>query len=188
MVERDSAIKLLEENVSNKNLIKHNLAAGALMVSLADYFGAPDKKDLWELSGLLHDVDWEKTSECPEEHGKVGEEIIRKAGFPEAVAIAVRRHNFMSGVEAPETLMEKALYYCEEITGLVVAAALVLPSKKLIDVTSETVLKRFKEKAFARGVNRELLLSAPEHLEITLEKMAELAVRSMQNIHEDLGL
>ena len=188
MDRKNIALGLLEENIKNKNLIKHNLAAGALMASLADYFGEPDKKDLWELSGLLHDIDWEKTSARPEEHGKVGEEIIRKAGFPEAVALAVRRHNFMSGVEAPETLMEKALYYCEEITGLVVAAALVLPSKKLADVTTETVLKRFKEKAFARGVNRDLLTEAPQHLEITLEKMAELAVRSMQNIHEDLGL
>jgi putative nucleotidyltransferase with HDIG domain len=188
MNERQKALRLLEENISNQNLIKHNLAAGALMTELADYFNVPEERDLWELAGLLHDLDWEKTAEHPEEHGKVGEQIIREAGLPEEVALAVRRHNFMSGVEAPETLMEKALYYCEEITGLVVASALVLPSRKLEDVTSETVLKRFKEKAFARGVNRELLLSAPEHLEITLEKMAELAVRSMQNIHEDLGL
>lgn len=185
---REAGIKLLRENIKNENLIKHNLAAGALMKELADYFNESDQKDLWELSGLLHDIDWEKTSERPEEHGKIGETIIREAGLPEEVALAVRRHNFMSGVEAPETLMEKALYYCEEITGLVVAAALVLPSRKLADVTPETVLKRFKEKAFARGVNRELLLEAPKHLEITLEKMAELAVRSMQNIHEELGL
>ncbi|MCL4405951.1 MAG: HDIG domain-containing protein [Patescibacteria group bacterium] len=185
---RKAALGLLRENIQGQNLIKHNLAAGALMAELALYFGVPAEKDLWELSGLLHDVDWEKTATQSEEHGKVGEAIIREAEFPEEVALAVRRHNFMSGVEAPETLMEKALYYCEEITGLVVASALVLPSKKLVDVTPETVLKRFKEKAFARGVNRELLLEAPEHLEITLEKMAELAVRSMQNIHEDLGL
>jgi hypothetical protein len=185
---KNISFKLLKENIKNKNLIKHNLAAGALMVSLADYFGKPDEKEIWELAGLLHDIDWEKTADDPKKHGLVGEEIVRKAGLPEEVAIAVRRHNFMSGVEAPETLMEKALYYCEEITGLVVASALVMPNRKLADVTPETVLRRFKEKAFARGVNRELLLSAPQHLEITLEKMAELAVRSMQNIHEELGL
>ncbi|MDI6821240.1 MAG: phosphohydrolase, partial [Patescibacteria group bacterium] len=86
------------------------------------------------------------------------------------------------------TLMEKALYYGEEITGLVVAAVLVLPSKKLSDLTPQTIINRFKEKAFARGVDRELLLKSPEELGVSLEKLAEIALESMKEISDDLGL
>lgn len=185
---RKRAYLLLKEHIQNKNLIKHNLAAAALMKGLAKYFCEEDKKDLWELAGLVHDLDWEMTANDLKSHGRVGAEILAKEGFPEEVVRAVRRHNFMADVEPPETLMEKALYYCEEITGLVVATALVLPSKKLADVTAENVLNRFKEKNFAKGVNRELLGQVSERLGISLEQLAEIAVKSMQAIHQDLGL
>lgn len=185
---KKQALELLEKHIKNKNLIKHNLAAAALMRGLAEYFNQEDEKEIWELAGLVHDLDWEMTADNPKSHAKVGAEILAKEGFPEEVVRAVRRHNFMADVEPPETLMEKALYYGEEITGLVVAAALVLPSKKLADVTAENILNRFKEKDFARGVNRELLSQAPEKLGISLEQLANIAVKSMQKIHQDLGL
>lgn len=185
---KKQALELLEKHIKNKNLIKHNLAAAALMRGLAEYFNQEDEKEIWELAGLVHDLDWEITADNPKSHAKVGAEILAKEGFPEEVVRAVRRHNFMADVEPPETLMEKALYYGEEITGLVVATALVLPSKKLADVTAENILNRFKEKDFARGVNRELLSQAPEKLGISLEQLANIAVKSMQKIHQDLGL
>ena len=182
------ALELLEKHIQNKNLIKHNLAAGALMEGLAEYFGKENEKELWKLAGLTHDLDWELTANDPKSHAKVGAEILAKEGFPEEVVRAVRRHNFMAETEPPETLMEKALYYCEEITGLVVAAVLVLPSKKLSDLTVENVLNRFNEKAFSRGVNRELIRQAPEKLGIGLEKLTDIAIKSMQKIHQDLEL
>jgi len=181
-------LELLEKYIKNKNLIKHNLAAAALMSGLAEYFEKEDKKELWELAGLVHDLDWELTVNNPKFHAKVGAEILAQEEFPEEVVLAVKRHNFMADIEPPETLMEKALYYGEEITGLVVASALVLPSKKLSDVTVENILNRFKEKTFAKGVNRELLSQIPEKLGINLEQLAEIAVKSMQKIHQDLEL
>jgi len=179
---------LLEENIKNKNLIKHNLAAAALMRSLAAYLGESDRAELWELSGLLHDLDWEKTADNPKKHGELGAQILEQNEFPEEVVQAIRRHNYLAGATLPETLMEKALYYGEEITGLVVAAALVLPEKKLGRLTVENIMNRFKEKAFARGVNRELLSRAPEKIGISLKKLAEIALEAMGEISEELGL
>jgi hypothetical protein len=185
---KEQARELLEENIKNKNLIKHNLAAAALMKTLAAYFGENARAELWELSGLLHDLDWEKTADDPKKHGGLGAEILEQNSFPEEAVQAVRRHNYLSGATPPETLMEKALYYGEEITGLVVAAALVLPEKKLGGLTVENIMNRFKEKAFARGVNRELLSQAPEKIGVSLEKLAEIALEAMGEINEELGL
>lgn len=178
----------MEKHVKNKNLVKHNLAAAALMNGLAEHFDKHGEKEIWELAGLVHDIDWELTADDPKSHAKVGAEILAKQGFPEEVVRAVRRHNFMAEAEPPETLMEKALYYGEEITGLVVATTLVLPTKKLADVTTENILNRFKEKGFAKGVNRELLNQVPEKLGISLEGLADIALKSMRKIHQDLGL
>ncbi len=185
---KKEALKLLEENISNKNLIKHNLAASALMKGLAKYFNKEDEIDLWEIAGLVHDLDWEKTQNNPQKHALVAAEILKAKGFPKEVVEAVRKHNYLAAVEPPETLMEKALYYGEEMTGLVIAAALVLPSKKLSDLTPQTIINRFKEKSFARGVDRELLLKSSEELGISLEKLAEIALESMKEISDDLGL
>jgi hypothetical protein len=185
---RERALGLLEEHIKNRNLVKHNLAAGALMKVLAERFGEEDRADFWELAGLVHDLDWEETSGIPEKHGTRAAEILAEEGFPEEVVRAVKRHNFMAGIEPPETMLEKALYYGEEITGLIVAAALISPEKKLSGITPENILNRFKEKAFARGVNRELLSETPDKLGIGLEELAKIALEAMRGISEELGL
>ncbi|MFN7088659.1 MAG: HD domain-containing protein [Candidatus Paceibacteria bacterium] len=185
---REKATQLLNEHIENKNLIKHSLAVGALMKALAKHFGKEDEIENWELAGLLHDLDWDKTRDDPASHTKIAEKIIKENGFPPAVVEAVRRHNPLAGNPAPETLLEKVLYYTEEVTGLIVAAALVLPSKKLADLTVDSILKRFKENAFARGVDRELLKEMPDHIDLSLEELVSIALKAMQGISEELGL
>lgn len=179
---------LLEENIKNRNLIKHNLAAGALMKALAIHFHEESNADLWELAGLVHDLDWEMTQTEPARHTEPAAEILKEENFPSEVIEAVYRHNFHANHPAPETLMEKALYYTEEAAGLIVAAALVLPSKKLADLTVESVMKRFGEKSFARGVDRNLILEMEEKLGLKVEELMQIALPALQVIHRDLGL
>jgi hypothetical protein len=182
------ALELLKTYIKNQGLIKHNLAAGALMKSLAHYYGKDEEADLWELSGLVHDLDWEMTQSEPEKHTEPAAEILREENFPPEVIEAVYRHNFHANHPAPETLMEKALYYTEEVTGLIVAAALVLPSKKISELTVESVMKRFKEKSFARGVDRGLLLEMEDKLGLKVAELIKIALPALQGIHEELGL
>lgn len=185
---RERAIQLLHEHIQNGNLIKHSLAVEALMKALANHFDKEDEIENWELAGLLHDLDWDKTKHDPTTHARLAEEILRKENFPEEVIEAVRRHNRLAGNPPPETLLEKVLYYTEEITGLIVAAALVLPSKKLADLTVDSVLKRFGERAFARGVDRELLKEMPNHINLSLEELTSIALKTMQGMSDELGL
>jgi putative nucleotidyltransferase with HDIG domain len=182
------ALELLNTYIKNQGLVKHNLAAGALMKALAHYYGKDEEGDLWELAGLVHDLDWEMTQSEPERHTEPAAEILRSENFPPEVIEAVYRHNFHANHPAPETLMEKALYYTEEATGLIVAAALVLPSKKISDLTVDSVIKRFKERSFARGVDRGLLLEMEDKLGLKVEELIKIALPALQGIHEELGL
>lgn len=185
---RQRALELLNAHIKNLGLIKHNLAAGALMKALAYYYGESDEADLWELAGLVHDLDWEMTQSEPEKHTEPAADILKKENFPPEVIEAVYRHNFHANHPAPETLMEKVLYYTEGVTGLIVAAALVLPSKKISDLTAESVMKRFKEKSFARGVDRGLLMEMEEKLGMRIEKLVDIALPALWGIREEVGL
>ena len=185
---RDRAIELLNEHIKNRNLIKHNLAAGALLKALAFHFGKEDEAENWELAGLLHDLDWEKTEENPAVHTSLTSQILQENNFPPLVIEAIKRHNRAAGNPAPETLLEKVLYYTEEITGLIVASALILPSKKLADLTVDSVLRRLKEKSFARGIDRELLKEVPGQINISVEELISIALKTMQAMSDELGL
>ena len=185
---RERAIQLLHEHIKNQNLIKHSLAVGALMKALAKHFDKEEETENWELAGLLHDLDWDKTRHDPAIHTKFTEEILRKENFPAEVIEAIRKHNHAAGNPPPETLLEKTLFYTEEITGLVVAAALILPSKKLADLTVDSIIKRFHEGAFARGVDRELLKEIPDHIDLSLEELTLIALKTMQGMSDELGL
>ena len=185
---RERAIQLLNEHIENKNLIKHCLAVGALMKTLAVRFGKEGEIENWELSGLLHDMDWDKTRNDIASHTKLTAEILEKENFPAQVIEAIKRHNREAGNPPPEALLEKTLYYTEEITGLVVASALVLPSKKLADLTVESILKKINEKSFARGVDRELLKEMPGQLNLSLEELTSIALKTMQEMSDELGL
>ena len=186
-MEREQALNLLKENVKNENLIKHCLATEVAMKDLAEYFG--QDKDKWALCGLLHDIDYDKVKwpENPELHSKVGAKMLKDLGIDDEICDAVLTHNEIHGIK-PDTQMAKALYCVDPLTGLIVAATLVLPSKKINDLKVENVLNRFNEKHFAKGANRDIIKKCEEYLNLSLERLVEIVLKAMQNISEDLKL
>jgi putative nucleotidyltransferase with HDIG domain len=184
-MKRDEALKLLKENLTNQNLIKHSLAVEAGMRELARFFGEDEEK--WGICGLLHDIDYEKTKGDPNLHSKVGSEMLKNLGFEDEICEAVLTHNEAHKV-LPKTKMAKALFCVDPLTGLIVAATLVLPSKKINDLKVENVLNRFKEKSFARGANRENIKKCEEYLGVSLEEFVKIVLNGMQKISQDLGL
>lgn len=182
---REEGLELLNQNISNQNLIKHCLAVEAIMRVLAHHFG--QDKEKWGLTGLLHDIDYEKTKGEASQHSLVGAKMLEDLGIDKEICQAVKTHNEAHGI-LPQTLMEKALFVTDPLTGLIVAATLVLPSKKLADLTVENVLNRFKEKAFARGANREIIKKSEELLNLKLEDFVKTGLEAMQKIAKDLGL
>lgn len=157
------------------------------MRALARKFDQHEHEEVWALAGLLHDLDWELTKDTPHEHSLKSATILQDHGAPAEVVNAVRVHNHIHGFQ-PETLMEKALYATEEITGLIVAATLVLPGKKISDLTVDSVMRKFKEKSFAAGVNREILKRSQELIGLSVEEVSEIALKAMQGISDELGL
>lgn len=156
---RDAAWSLVTESVSSPGLRRHMLAVEAAM---RHYAGVLDESpDLWGLAGLLHDWDWELHPTL-EDHPAKGARLLREAGCPEAVVQAILAHNTAgTGVERRQA-MDFALLACDEVTGLVIAAALIRPSKDIREMKLKSVKRRWKEKAFAAGVNREEVESATE--------------------------
>lgn len=181
---RERAAELIDKYIKSGNLKKHLLATEAMMRALAKRFG--EDEELWGIAGFVHDVDWDMTRETPDKHSLIGAEILEKEGFPEEIISAVRIHNHRHGLE-PKTLLEKALYL-EAITGFIVAVALVMPNKKLSEVTVERVINKLKEPSFSKNVSREILYRAPEFLNISLEEFIEITLKAMQSIADDLGL
>ncbi|MFH1462439.1 MAG: HD domain-containing protein [bacterium] len=200
-MDREEAIKLLQENIANQNLIKHCFAVEAIMRALARHFseGEEDKSSSspfaiaredegkWALAGLLHDIDYEKVKDDMSQHSLLGAKMLENLGVGKDICQAVKVHNEAHGV-APETLLEKSLFATDPLTGLIVAATLVLPSKKIADLTLENVLNRFREKAFAKGANREIIGKCQELLNLKLEEFVEIGLKAMQGISQELGL
>ncbi len=184
-MQREEALQLLKEKLRNPNLLKHCLATEAMMRHLALKFSQDQEK--WGLTGLLHDIDYEITKDNPQKHSLVGSEMLKEAGLDEEIVEAVKTHNEIHNL-APQSLMAKAIYTADPISGLIVAATLVLPSKKVQDLTVENVLNRFKEKAFARGANREIIQKCQGYLGLSLEAFIEIALKAMQEIGQELGL
>jgi len=184
-MEREKALKILKENLKNENLIKHSLAVEAVMRELAKHFNEDEEK--WGITGLLHDIDYEKTKENPQLHSKLGSEILKSLGFDEEICEAVLTHNEIHNI-IPKTKMAKALFCIDPLTGLIVASTLVLPSKKIKDLEVKNVLNRFKEKSFAKGANREIIKKCEEYLGLSLEEFIEIALKGMKKISDELGL
>lgn len=194
---RDQALQLIEEHISNRNIIKHMLATEAMMGALCQELQIKNQEssenefneDEWKMAGLLHDGDY-----CEEVPVKMqGIQIGKWAELdglmlPESVKHAMAAHNFHSTGVKPESKMDWALFCGDSLTGLIVASALVLPSKKLADLTTESVLKRFRETGFARGTRREEIKMCEEYLGISLEEFVKITLQAMQEVHEELGL
>lgn len=187
MITKDEALSLINEHVSNKNIVKHMLATEAVMKALAQKLGGVE--DEWGMAGLLHDGDYCESVPM-EKQGVQITEWAREKGFevPENVVHAMAAHNWHgTGVE-PNNLMDWAIFLGDSLTGLIVATCLVLPSKKLSDVTPEMVLRRFKEKSFAAGTRRDDIVLCQEKLGLSLEEFVKISLEAMQKISNDLGL
>jgi len=160
------------------------LAVEAIMRKVANYFGEDENK--WGLLGLLHDIDYEKTEAMPEKHGILAEEIL-KGIIPDEIVKSIKTHNHKYTGIMPENRMEKALIASDAISGLLVACALVMPSKKLADVKVETVAKKFKDKDFARGAERERILVC-EEIGISRNEFFEMALNGLEKVATYIGL
>ena len=180
---REASLKLLKEHVTKGNLLKHMYAVEAIMVETAKFLNENVEK--WKLVGLLHDIDFEKCPE-PERHCTLAPDILKEVLDEESVK-AIKAHNFDNLGLKPETKMELGLIAADAISGLVIAAALIMPSKKLADVKLETLSKKFKQKDFARNCNRDMILYC-EQIGIPREKFFELSLKALQNVSNELGL
>ena len=175
---RFEALAIVQEYVKNENLVRHMLAVEAAMRLYADKFG--EDSELWGITGLLHDFDWE-IHPTLEQHPQEGAPILRAHGVPEVVVRAVLSHAEHTGVPR-QTRMERALYACDEITGLVTAVALVRPSRSLHDLTSASVKKKWKDRAFAAGANREEIARAAEEFGVDLWEHVDNVILAMRSI------
>jgi len=179
---RDECVSVLKENCGNKNLLKHMFATEAVMKGLAERLG--EDAESWGMAGLMHDLDVEETADTPETHGLISAEKLEKMGFSDGIVHAVKAHN--SHVPR-ESAMDRGLYAGDPVTGLIVAATLMHPEKKLALVDVPFVMRRYKEKRFAAGASREQMETVRE-LGIELEEFIGIALLAMQGISDELGL
>jgi len=181
---REDAYSLLTEFTKNKNLVKHALAVEAAMKAYAKKFNEDEEK--WGVVGLVHDFDYEKYPTM-EDHPFKGAEILKERGWPEDIIRGVLCHAEHTGLER-QTLMEKAIYAVDELTGLIIAVSLVRPSKKIEDVKVKSVKKKMKDKLFAAKVDRSQITEGAEELGVTLEEHIQVVLDAMKGIAEELGL
>src|SRR5437016_9564113 len=182
--DRAAAWQLLTEYTQSESLRKHALAVEACMRAYARKFA--EDEDKWAITGLLHDFDYEKFP-TPQEHPFVGNKIMREKGYPEDMLRAILSHADYSGVKR-ESPMEKALYACDELCGLITAAALVKPTKAVADVDAKSIRKKMKDKAFARSVNRDDIINGAADLGIDLDEHITFCIEAMKGIAKELGL
>lgn len=185
MMTKDEALTLVKKIVTKRNSFYHMIAVEAIMTSVAKHLGENEK--LWQLTGLLHDIDYEKTEASPEKHTLLSEEILNGFDVPEDVIRAIKAHNFHHTQVEPRSTMEKALIACDAISGLLVACALVMPSKKLAEVKVDTVAKKFRDKSFARGVERRRILFC-EEFGIPRKIFFEIALDGLKAVSSEISL
>jgi putative nucleotidyltransferase with HDIG domain len=183
-MDREAALKAIRENVKNENLIKHMLATEAIMRALARQFN--ENEDEWGLAGLLHDIDVELTNADLAIHSKPGAEMAKQLGASEPVCHAILVHNEAHGVPCV-SLMDKALFCADPLTGLITAGALIRPDKKLAGVEAKSIRKRFKEERFAAGANRAQIAKCSD-IGLELDAFIELGLAAMKTVAGDLGL
>ncbi|MDX2494691.1 MAG: HDIG domain-containing protein [Desulfuromusa sp.] len=184
-ITRERSLKLLNQYLSQPNLMKHSLASEAVMRALARHFSADE--ELWGLTGLLHDLDAELTLDDLSLHTHETVRILRDEGVAEEIIEAIRMHNEHAHDDKRSEQFHHALAAGETITGLVTATALVYPDKKLGSVKPKSVRKRYKEKLFAAGANREIIAEC-ELIGLAIPDFCDLCLEAMQGISDDLGL
>ena len=180
---REEILDSIHGNVQDKNMIRHMLATEAIMRALAKKLGEDEGE--WGITGLIHDIDIELVEGDMSSHGKLGADIAKELGASETMAHAILCHNEAHGVPR-ETELDKALFCADPLSGLITAAALVRPDK-LSGLTTKSVMKRFREKSFAAGVNREQVAQCQE-IGLELEEFIGLGIEAMKGIASELGL
>ncbi|MCX8043823.1 MAG: HDIG domain-containing protein [Desulfobacterota bacterium] len=184
-ISREEALALLRQYIPQENLFNHCLATEAIMRSLARRFGKDE--EVWGLAGLLHDLDYHETKDAMERHGLVTAALLKERGVCDEIIEAIKAHNAGNLGLQRTAVFHHALTAAECITGLIVATALVYPDKKLSSVKPQSIVKRMKQKEFARSVNREHIREC-EHIGIPLEEFASLSLAAMCTISDQLGL
>ncbi|WP_455382812.1 hydrolase [Salinispira pacifica] len=181
---REEALALLREYNKDESHIKHGIAVEATMRQFARRFGEDEEK--WGVIGLVHDLDWEM---YPDQHCTRTREVLVEHGWPEEYVRAVMSHAWEMFTDVkPEHPMEKVLYTIDELTGLVISTALVRPSRSLSDLTAKSVKKKWKEKSFAAGVNREVIERGAAMLELELSDIITETIEGMKRVSGELGL
>ena len=182
--DRSSAWNLLTEFTQSESLRKHALVVEACMRAYAKKFGA--NEELWGVVGLIHDFDYEKYPTA-QEHPFKGNEILKKRGYSDEIRRAIMSHADYTGVTR-ESPMEKALFACDELAGLITATALVKPGKSLAEVDAKSVRKKMKDKAFARSVSRDDIVNGAKELGVDLDEHIAFCIDAMKGIAGELGL
>lgn len=184
MTSRQEALEIVREFVKNESLVRHMLAVEAAMIFYANQFGADQEE--WSITALLHDFDWE-VHPTLEQHPQDGAPILRERGVPEDVIQNILSHASHTGVPR-DSQLRKALYACDEITGLITAVALVRPSKSIHDVKVKSVKKKWKNRAFAAGARRDEMEEAIQDFGIEQWEHVENVITAMQSAAPELGL
>jgi putative nucleotidyltransferase with HDIG domain len=184
MVDRAQAWNIVCEFIQSESLRKHALAVEACVAAYARRFGV--KTDLWTITALLHDFDWEIHPQAPD-HPMKGEAILAERGVSEEIRRAILSHANYSGVPR-ESQLEKTLYACDELAGFITAISYVKPHRSVFEVDVASVKKKMKDKAFARSVNRQDILDGAEELGVPLDDHIDFCIKAMQEKAEDLGL
>jgi putative nucleotidyltransferase with HDIG domain len=180
---RAEALELMHAHVDGESLRRHMYAVEAAMRAYARKMG--EDEELYGITGLVHDFDYEKR---PDEHPLPAAEVLRENGYPEELVHAVLAHNEPRTGVAPETLLDRTLRACDEVTGLITAAALVRPSRSLHDLEAKSVMKKFKDRAFAAGVDREEVQHAAEDFGVDLREHIQFVIEAMRGISTEVGL
>lgn len=183
-MQRQQALEIVRTYVKNEALVKHMLSVEAVMRAYAETL--EEDVELWELAGLLHDFDWE-IHPTIEEHPLAGLPILAEAGVPESVLDAIAGHADHTGIPR-ESLLAKALFACDEVTGLITAVALVRPSRSLYDLKASSVRKKWKDKSFAAGADRDMIAQGAQEFGVELWQHVDFAIKAMRKVAKDLDL
>ena len=183
-MDRETAYEVVEEHAKSDSLRKHLLAVEACMRAYARREG--EDEEVWGIAGLVHDFDWE-VCPTPESHPTFGAEILKSRGFSEEIVRAVLSHGNHTGISR-DTMMEKALFACDELSGFVTAVALVRPNKSLSDTEVRSVKRKLKDKAFARSINRDDITQGAEEMGEDLDEHIQFVIDALRPIAPTLGL
>ena len=184
---RENALELLRKHNKDEGHIRHALAVEGTMRHFARKKGGDE--DLWGVVGILHDIDWEKTMDDPSRHCNLAPELLREGGIGEDIIHAVQSHGWSLCTDVePSNDMEKTLFTIDELTGLIITAGLVRPSKSLSDLEIKSVKKKWKDKAFAKGVNRDIIQKGADIMGMPLDEVIENTILALRPIEKEIGL